>query len=393
MNPNLHALPLDWTGSSPGNRTRGEYFDLSEQYDLPFRVAVMQNGYFYTEGMSITDSSGYLLTEDKDYKCLGFLSDVVDKTAKPVCSVLVIINPKVKSVFRVDAQMVGGEYCNLTPAIAQAALGLVNTTRKVHWANIIGKPDTFRPNGHLHALWELFGFTPQVLQLKRMVKGFEKSVQKDFDELLAGFDLIMKPYEELILVIENQLLAHIADVTTNPHRNTRAQIGLTNVMDYPKATVQDASAANADIMNRYATPYSMNVAINVNFMQKLTEHIGNSNNPHRLTASLLNIYTIAEYNSKLPSYVTVGSTMEQSNKVYGKTPQELFAALRANMNAQNLDGSVFRLIPGRYSKQMNLPGKDYYLAADQNWYLISSAVTANSSTNVNSTVIVYLPAP
>ncbi|WDS62256.1 virion structural protein [Pseudomonas phage D6] len=372
MNPILHALPLDWSGESLDNRTKGERHDLTDQSDLPFRIAVLRNGYFFTDTMYIIDGNGKELKEGIDYQCIGFLSDAVDKTAKTVCSVIVITNPKVGYVIEVDAQMVGGPYCSVGKSIIEAAKGLQNSTRKIHWNNITGKPDDFTPNGHLHALWELFGFTPQVLQLQRMTRGFEASVQKDFDALMAKFNQDMTAMEKLLDEVDAQLTAHINDKTTNPHRETKGNLvpSLALVQNEPKATQAEASNPSGAILNRYATPYSLSVAISVNFTSKLNEHVQARNNPHRVTAAQLSTYTIAEYNALVPSYVPLNSTTLQSNRIYGYTPTEWYNAMRVNNDVGNLSNASGRLGVGRFTRTEGWPGRQYYLAPDLNWYPI-----------------------
>jgi len=371
MNPILHALPLDWSGSSLDNRTKGEQYDLADQNGLPFRVVVLRNGYFFTETMYIIDGVGYELKEGRDYQCIGFLSDAVDKTAKTVCSVIAIINPKVNNIVEVDAQMLGGPYCSVAQSIVEAAKGLQNTTRKIHWNNITGKPDDFRPNGHLHALWELFGFTPQVLQLKRMTSGIERKVQKDYDALMLQFNLDMSEVEKQLTAVDAVLTAHIADVTSNPHRETKQKLGLGNVPNQPVATVQEAQAPDSTVMNKYATPYSMAVSIKVNFGDKLAEHVANRNNPHRVTAAQLSVYTVAQWNTISAEYVPVGSTVRQSTNIFGMTPTTFYNSARVNNNVANINVNSGRIHPARFSTSGDWPGRDYYLAPSLNWLPIA----------------------
>ncbi|QBJ02713.1 virion structural protein [Pseudomonas phage Psa21] len=372
MNPVLYALPLDWKGESPDNRTKGERHDLTDQYDLPFRIVVLRNGYFFTDNLYIIDGKGYVLKEDRDYQCVAFNSDAADKTSKTVCAVIVIINPNVSPIIEVDAQMLGGEYCSVVPSIVEAAKGLMNSTRKIHWNNITGKPDDYRPNGHMHALWELFGFTPQVMQLKRITAGFERSVQKDFDALLVKFDQNMSVVEKLLDAVEQQLTDHIADVVSKPHRETKAQIGLGLVQDYPVATAQEASAPNASIVNRYATPWSMAVSIRVNFLDKLDEHKANMNNPHNVTASQLNVYTIPQFNTIIQDYVPLHSTVRQSTRIYGQTPLEWYNVARYDNEVRNIDVSAGRVHPSRFSHATGWPGRQYYLTPGLDWYPIAA---------------------
>lgn len=370
MNPVLFTLPLDWSGEAPDNRTRGEFVDLADQFDLPFRVFTLRHGYFYTDTMTITDGTGYVLKEGRDYQTVGFSSDATSKSGKVVCSVIAIINPKVNFIVRVDAQMVGGPYCSVAPAIISSAKGLVNSTRKIHWNNINGKPDKFRPNGHLHALWELFGFTPQVVQLKRMTKAFEVSVQKDFDGLQIDFDKAMGDMEGVLADVDKQLKAHIADKSTNPHREKKTNLipALSNVQNQPVATDAEARLPNATVMNKYATPHSMALAIKANLGDKVSGHASAKGNLHNLTATQLNVYSIQQWNAMAQQYATKGSTLYRTVRIWGQLPTDYYTQIRQGINVNQINVSAGRLSPARISNQANWPSRDLFLAPNAAWY-------------------------
>lgn len=374
MNPVLHTLPLDWSGESPDNRVPGEWHDLADQYDLPFRVITLRHGYFFADSVKIMDGNGYELKKDRDFQCVAFNGDAAEKIAEPVCGVIVIINPAVHYIVKVDAQMLGGEYCSMGRSIAEAATALQNTTRKIHWSNITGKPDDYRPNGHLHALWDLYGFTPQVLQLKRMTKGFELMVQKDFDGLQAQFDQSMLGMENLLDDVEAQLTAHIADVVSNPHRDSKAKLipSLGNVQNQPVAIESEARLSDTSVMNRYATPWSMAVSINTNFWARFNEHTSNIDNPHNVTAAQLNVYTIGEWNTLSQLYVPLHATTRSSNQIYGMTPSGYYNLIRTGNTVGNIDITASRLNPGRFSSTSYWPGREYFLAPDGGWYSIAA---------------------
>lgn len=374
MNPALHTLPLDWSGKSPDNRTRGELCNLADQNDLPFRVATLRHGYFFTESLIIEDDTGYRLKENRDYQCVGFSGEATGQVGTPVCAVIVVINPKVGLQIRVDAQMVGGPYCSVAPAILGAAKGLQSTTRKIHWNNITGKPDKYRPNGHLHALWDLFGFTPQVVQLKRMTKAYESIVQRDLDGMKQTFDTQMAAMEATLATVSDQLKEHIADKTSNPHRDTKAKLvpPLTNTPNQPRATDNDARQPNSNVMDRYATPRSMHISIKTNVGDKVDGHAKQKGNVHRLTPAQLSVYSIGDWNTKALSYATRGSTLEKGSGVWGNTTATHYTNQRSNNYTTNINVSAGRLSPARFSTAAGWPGRDFFLSPNGNWYDIGT---------------------
>jgi hypothetical protein len=337
MTPLLHKFPLDWTGTDLRNRTRSEMHDMSALNDLDYRCVVLDHGYFYTNDLYIIDEAGRVLKETLDYQLVGFNTDVVGKTAKTVVSVIVITNKKVAAKIYVDAQMVGGGYEKVGQAIDQMAMGLLNNTRKVHWNNIKGKPDRFAAGGHMHALWELYGFTPTVTVLKRMSVAFGKKVQQVLDGVYKDFDAQMKIIEGELDAVEERLTAHLADVS-NPHKDWKGNIGLANVFNAPTATLTQARLTNGSLMETYATPWSIGQALDANFTPILQEHIANKNNPHQNSLLQLNMYSVPQMNDKARLYTDQGATMAKSATVYGYTADGLQPLMQQNNHTNNLVG-------------------------------------------------------
>lgn len=340
MIPLLHKYPVDWTGESLNNRTKSEVKDMNKIYNLAFRCVVLDHGYFYTDKLFIVDDTGYTLQPDLDYQCISFNNEVFSKTGKTACAVIVIRNPKVSNVIYVDAQMVGGSFERVGKAIAQMSMGLLNNTRKVHWNNITGKPDKFRAGGHMHPLWELYGFTPSVVQFKRMAAALGKSTDKVLDGIYLDFDEKMKLIEKDLAAIEAQLTAHIAD-ENNPHQDTAEKIGLGNVVNAPTATETQARQTHGDIMQIYATPWSMGLALDANFTPIVQAHIADRNNPHRLTAAQLSVYTVAEFNDRARLYTDLNAAMDKSAAVFGYNADQLQPVVQSNNNTDNLTVGMY----------------------------------------------------
>ncbi|BEG72402.1 hypothetical protein RVBP21_0300 [Pseudomonas phage BRkr] len=316
MNPLLHALPYDGTGTCFNNRTRGEYHNLADQAGLPYRVIVLDKGYFYNNNLHMIDGRGYVLKEKDDFQCTQMHPEITKKTGIPAFAVIVIKNPRVHHEIRVDAQMVGGVYCNLGKAIANQALGLINNTRKIHWNNITGKPDDYKPNGHLHALWELYGFTLQVLLLKRITAAGEKFVKKDMDALFDQYKAELALVGDELTSIEQRLTTHIND-RNNPHKLTAAKVQLDKVKNAAIATKDQAEAANGDILDRYATPLRAKQSIDKNFLPILQAHVDDRNNPHKETAAKLGTYTVQEHQQVAGNYYNRGETVNSTERIGG----------------------------------------------------------------------------
>jgi hypothetical protein len=360
--------------------------DMSALYDLDYRCVVLDHGYFYTDDLYIIDEAGRELKETTDYQLVGFNTDVVGKTAKTVVSVIVITNKKVASKIYVDAQMVGGGYEKVGPAIDQMAMGLLNNTRKVHWNNIKDKPDRYPAGGHMHPLWELYGFTPTVTVLKRMSVAFGKKVQQVLDAIYKDFDTQMKTIEGELDVVEARLTAHIAD-TANPHKDSKNNIGLANVFNAPTATLTQARLTNGDLMQVYATPWSIGQALDANFTPVLQEHIANKNNPHRNTTTQLNMYTIPQMQDKANLYTDQGATMDKSAAVYGQTADSLRPLMQLNNHTNNLTVGMYPFQIWARPYIGGLSPNAQVLKPDGYWQNIADVITRGVTPSTRITVM------
>jgi hypothetical protein len=336
MIPVLQALPIDWSGESPDNRTKGEVHDLSPQFDLPYRIVVMEKGYFYTDNMYIIDNRGHVLKEDVDYQCLLMEQTVAKKRGLTACAVLVVTNPSVGNFLYIEAQMVGGLYCSLNTAILEQAANVIRSAnRKVFWKNLKDKPDSYRPNGHLHALWELFGFTPQTAILHRMTTALDKMSKKEFDNLYGEFVIKFDAVRQQLADVEARLTTHIAD-TSDPHDVTVEQVHLEFVYNAPPATIAQAQSASGSVMNAYATPLRAAQSIAVNFTPQLQAHIDDYNNPHQDTAAKLGTMTNIEMNQLANLYYNRGDTTTYAVGLGGLPWANFYQQVRANLPAAAL---------------------------------------------------------
>lgn len=340
MIPVLQALPFDKTGKSPNNRTKGEVHDLTPQFDMPYRIVVMEKGYFYTNDLYIMDNRGKVLQEDIDYQCLVMEPEIAKKQGMQACAVIVVTNPEVGGMLYVEAQMVGGLYCSLNSAILEMAANVLRSAnRKVLWRNLKDKPSSYRANGHLHALWELFGFTEQTDIIHRMTTAVSKIAKKDFDALYAEFGIKFNAIKADMADIESRLTTHIAD-TNDPHDITATQVQLNLVINASIATQAQAQTASNAVMNAYATPLRAAQSVATNFTPALNAHVTDYNNPHQDTAAKLGTMTKVEMNTLANQYYNSGETVDATLSLGGTTYAAYYTSVRANLPAVNLTTGI-----------------------------------------------------
>lgn len=107
--------------------------------------------------------------------------------------------------------------------------------------------------------------------------------------------------------------AHIAD-KTNPHGTTKAQVGLGSVDNYPTATAQEASEGTAT--NRFMTPYLTAVAISAQVNVAIDFHTGDTNNPHKTTKAQVGLGNVDNYATASTAEATAGTAIDKFMTAY-----------------------------------------------------------------------------
>ena len=111
----------------------------------------------------------------------------------------------------------------------------------------------------------------------------------------AAHDVYMTPLrvkEAVDALVATSYALHVANVN-NPHQTTKAQVGLGVVENYG---IADATAAVAGVVNDvYMTPLRVKEAITSQVGTSFTQHAGNTNNPHAVTALQVGLGNVQNY--------------------------------------------------------------------------------------------------
>ncbi|ARV76837.1 virion structural protein [Pseudomonas phage Phabio] len=376
MVPILHPLPLDWTGQATSNVVTMDSYDIMDQADEPYKVVVLDKGYFYLHDLVVMNHLQKPLLYGEDYQCIAMNKDVVTKTGFNACAVIVIKNPQVNNKVFVTARMVGGEYCALTDAVIDMANGLLaGGKRKVYWKNIYGKPNDYRPNGHQHAWWELFGFTEATKTIKRMRVAQQISTAKDFQGVYDSWRAQYNNMSNLLKDIEARLTTHIND-TFDPHVVTKTQIGLSLVFNGAPATFDETRAGSGTLNNSYATPLRAKQSFEYNFLPQLEQHENDFNNPHRDSYQSLNTYSVTQLQQKGTLYYNKGSTVKYTARYGGHPWDDIYTGIRNLVPIGNITSGVLKM--DQFSDMLN-PPVDYILSptvsGTPNWRSIREVLT------------------
>lgn len=358
MTPVIYSLPFDPQGDNPRNRIVREFHDLTRQVGFPYRVITLDHGYFFSDSVEIQDESGYQLDE-ADFQCIAISAEATMETGQEVASVIVIVNPNVGHKVWVNASMVGGTYCNLSPAIAQVSLGLLNPTRNPTWRNVTGKPDKFDVGGHLHAMWELYGFEAFCKALEDIAAIKKKGTAEEYRAIGLAFNRLIDALYGSLDSVDRALTEHIAQ--PNPHGTTKTDIGLGNVVNAGVITATEAAQPDYDSPDRYLTPGHFRTMLNVGFVADMNDHIGNKNNPHNVTAEQIGTRTKGQVDNEFRNKLGKNETAVSTHRVNGMGYSALYTYMVSNQDVSQIKSGT--ILMDRLTNS-NLRTSDYALVGN-----------------------------
>lgn len=238
MTPNAFRYPLDSTGANPDNLVINEVHDIGTRN---IRILAPSNGAYYTDSIVVyDDSTDTPLKKDVDFRCVELLQEASMKFGKEICIMVVVLNKDISSKVRVTYQVVGGHYQydgSIALGLYEAAL---KDARQVNWLDVIGKPLEYPPAFHKHMLEDVQGFGAIVVALERVRSAI---LLGDVPAFEAITDWVNEKSKECCGKLDEllaRLVAHIEDYN-DPHKTTKAHVGLGQIEDLPVTTPVQAA--------------------------------------------------------------------------------------------------------------------------------------------------------
>ena len=159
----LPLYPLDLTATALSNKITGEIKNTPTEAS---RVFIPTAGPFYTKSLKVY-AGNTLLAPVRDYKALELNRDGTIASGKEVCNVLLITHQATS--FRLEYQVIGGEYSDLTNELSILINDTpINKLKILTWGSILNKPTSFPPTAHKHYPYEWRGYTNVIHLLEQI---------------------------------------------------------------------------------------------------------------------------------------------------------------------------------------------------------------------------------
>ena len=310
--PIIIKYPLDLTGSASSNAIVNELHTVPRNNSRGF---ALDYGPFYSESLVITrPSTGEILKPHIDYIALHQYQEATLIAGQEICAAVLIINETIAEELSVSYQVVGGGFSSSVSVIQELVEALELDNRAVAWGDIIGKLEAFPAAPHYHDLDDFYGFEYMVSALDRIEAAILHGDYYDHELLRQR---IANLRAELLQAIDDQAESqtlHLGDFA-NPHKVTKAQVGLGNVANFGTATNADGAAGTSTTL--FMTPAAVFAAIIVKAGSMLEGHTSRVDNPHNTTKAQVGLGNVQNYGVASSADVSAGQTTgTASNTVY-----------------------------------------------------------------------------
>lgn len=290
MSDLVYKYPLDLTGISPENKVIGEPHTLQPGIN---RSAVPLYGAFYTESLVVRDAdTTEILTPNDQYLPIMYHEEASERSGKEVCGGVIVTDGTVSQNIILDYQLVGGDFQNITQIILDLIENLNLDEREVMWGDLLGRPNAFPPAHHLHDVGDLFGFEYLVESVNSLREAVLYGDVASHDELKAMIEDRRQQLQDAIDAFRADYDEFIAR-RDNPHEVSKAQVGLGSVANHPLANQDEAEEGSLN--SRYMTPLRVYQSINVFAIEPLQEHKEDYTNPHRVTKAQVGLGIVENF--------------------------------------------------------------------------------------------------
>lgn len=314
--PPIIQYPLDLDGTSPTNLIVGERRDVTTN---SARVFVPKAGPFYTNSFTIINiETGLPLKPVDDYVLAQPFSQAALRSGKDVQCAVVLKTDTPISV-EMSYQVVGGEYSWNLSALADLIEQLDLDERPIKWGDIIGRPTAYPPAPHIHDIGDSYGWEYVVWQLERITNAILVGDEASHDELRQQMQFIRDQLQTNIDAVDDKVDAHLNDLN-NPHKVTKAQVGLGSVENLPLASSAEALAGTVN--NRYMTPSLVSILASRLSQELVDAHEAKKNNPHAVTKAQVGLGNVDNFLTATQAQAEAGTL----NTVF-MTPLRVYQAI------------------------------------------------------------------
>lgn len=286
------AYPFDPTGTASSNFIEHEQHVISPPDYTDFYFVVPTVGPFFRENLLIKHyPSGQVLVEGVDYVLAYRFVSASRATAKALYGAISIMSYELSGALEISYQTLGGDYTIDDVTLAQKLADTTVNPRITTWEQITELPQQFPVIDHEWDLVDLVGASDLQDAIDRVTDAI-------YDAADGG---------------GGSGGGHTTNFS-NPHNVTKAQVGLSEVQNYPIASELNASDESNNLT--YMTPRRTHQAIVGSIGVLFDDHVADQTNPHRVTKAQVGLGNVENHALATPEAATEGISNELSMTPY-----------------------------------------------------------------------------
>ena len=219
------------------------------------RIIIPIKAPFYRASVKVIHNRTQMaLQEGLDWGCLLPFDGFFKIDANPVYGAIEIFSHVPEGSVRIHYQGIGEVFVNHPSSLYETLSRYLNEKPTLSWEEVAQVPDQFPSKEHQHTLTDVVGFEDVVTAIQELTQTIERiSLQK------------------------KRLQQHV-DNRNNPHGVSKAQVGLSELENFPIATRAQAIDGVCD--EAYMTPRRVRQANEVYTQRAMDQHIEDHQNPH-----------------------------------------------------------------------------------------------------------------
>lgn len=300
-----NLYPEDLNGTNPLNLIKNEIQSLQVPGPKDFYFIIPHAAPFFVDSLKVfNNATGKQYKEGDDYLVGHRFIEAMDSIGRPIAGSIRFMRRDIVGQVKLEYRTIGGQW-GFSDAAIMAELARKQLNPLVRsWGDIDVLPYSFPPLIHDQSLDTIVGSTELRASLERIADVMEATAS-------------------------GTTASHLVDYN-NPHRVTKAQVGLSLVPNY--AMANDTQSTQASLANLFISPRGVLLAITEHALKPLNAHIADQTNPHRVNKAQVGLDQVPNYPA-----ATAAQAVDPTNTTTLLTPYTASLLVQKLQNDPRLD--------------------------------------------------------
>lgn len=259
---------FDPHGTNPDNHVTGEVQSLQTPGLDDFYFIIPFAAPFFVDSLQLFNhQNNQPYQEGTDYLVGHYFVEAMESTGRPIAGSIRFLRRNITGIVRLNYRTLGGQWGFNDQAILTELSNRQFNPLIRSWGMIDVLPVSFPPLPHDQSIDDLVGSDDLLEGLEEIAAAIEASGEGTTSQHLEDFD--------------------------NPHQVTKAQVGLSQLENYPVSTEPQARDGTSNAV--YMTARRTAQAIETQALTPLQNHVGDTGNPHEVNKAQVGLGAVENF--------------------------------------------------------------------------------------------------